>query len=227
MHKLYRNYGKRLFDIFLSIGALLFLWPIMVIVALLVRIKLGSPVLFKQERPGKNEKIFTLYKFRTMTNRKDSNGNLLSDAERLTKFGKFLRSTSLDELPEIWNVIKGDMSWVGPRPLLIKDVIFMDSFQRLRHLARPGITGLAQVNGRNMIDWTMKLSLDTKYAVSISFIGDLLIMIKTIFVVFSRRGINSYGNRTDLDYGVYLLEQNLICEQQYEDTLRTVGTLNK
>lgn len=150
---MYKNYIKRFLDFTLSLLALILLSPVMLIIAILVRIKLGTPVIFKQQRPGKNEKIFTLYKFRTMTDKKDENGNLLPDSERLTKFGKLLRSTSLDELPELVNIIKGDMAIVGPRPLLIKDMLFMTEEQRKRHTVRQGLTGLAQINGRNNITW--------------------------------------------------------------------------
>ena len=153
---IYEKYIKRLLDLILSLIALICLSPILLIVAILVRVKLGSPVIFKQKRPGKDEKIFTLYKFRTMTDEKDESGNLLPDSQRLTKFGKFLRSTSLDELPELINIIKGDMSIVGPRPQLVRDMIFMNDEQRKRHSVRQGFTGLAQVNGRNNITWEEK-----------------------------------------------------------------------
>lgn len=156
---MYRKYFKRLFEVICSLLALIVLTPLLLVTAILVRIKLGSPVIFKQKRPGLHEKIFTLYKFRTMTDQKDEQGNLLPDEVRLTKFGKMLRSTSLDELPELWNILKGDMSIVGPRPQLIKDMVFMTDEQRKRHTVRPGLTGLAQVNGRNAITWEAKLQL--------------------------------------------------------------------
>ena len=149
---MYAKYIKRILDFILSLIALIVLSPVLLVVAILVRIKLGSPIIFKQQRPGKDEKIFTLYKFRTMTDKKDENGNLLLDSERLTKFGKVLRSTSLDELPELVNILKGDMSIVGPRPLLIRDMLFMTDEQRKRHTVRQGLTGLAQINGRNNIN---------------------------------------------------------------------------
>ena len=174
---IYENYIKRILDIILSLVALICLSPILLIVAILVRVKLGSPVLFKQKRPGKDEKIFTLYKFRTMTDERDKSGNLLPDSQRLTKFGKFLRSTSLDELPELINIIKGDMSIVGPRPQLVRDMLFMTDEQRKRHSVRQGLTGLAQVNGRNNITWEDKLNYDLEYIQNITFIGDLKIII--------------------------------------------------
>jgi len=172
-NKLYRNFFKRFFDIIFSFLALIVLSPLLFIIALLVRIKLGSPVIFKQERPGLNEKIFTLYKFRTMTDQKDEQGNLLSDEVRLTKFGKMLRSTSLDELPELWNILKGDMSVVGPRPLLEKYIPLYSTEQRKRHLVRPGLTGLAQVNGRNEVSWEKKFQLDVEYTQHITFWSDI------------------------------------------------------
>ena len=160
---MYAKYIKRILDLILSLMALIVLMPLMIIIGILVRINLGSPIIFKQKRPGKNEKIFTLYKFRTMTDKRDIDGNLLPDEYRLTKFGKFLRSTSLDELPELINIIKGDMAIVGPRPQLIKDMIFMTTEQRKRHTVRQGLTGLAQVNGRNNLTWEEKINYDLKY----------------------------------------------------------------
>lgn len=179
-NKLYRNFFKRFFDIIFSFLALIVLSPLLFIIALLVRIKLGSPVIFKQERPGLNEKIFTLYKFRTMTDKKDEQGNLLSDSERLTSFGRWLRSTSLDELPELWNILKGEMSIVGPRPLLVEYLPRYNDKQRRRHLVRPGLTGLAQVSGRNAISWEERFSLDSEYVNSLSFFMDTKIILKSI-----------------------------------------------
>ena len=167
---MYAKYIKRILDFILSLIALIVLSPVLLVVAILVRIKLGSPIIFKQQRPGKDEKIFTLYKFRTMTDKKDENGNLLPDSERLTKFGKVLRSTSLDELPELVNILKGDMSIVGPRPLLIRDMLFMTDEQRKRHTVRQGLTGLAQINGRNNINWEEKLEYDLQYIKNITFV---------------------------------------------------------
>lgn len=188
---MYRKYFKRLFDFIYSLLALLILSPVLMITALLVRIKLGTPVIFKQKRPGLNEKIFTLYKFRTMTDQKDEQGNLLPDEIRLTKFGKMLRSTSLDELPELWNILKGDMSIVGPRPLLEKYIPLYTAEQRKRHQVRPGLTGLSQVNGRNELSWSKKFLLDIEYTNHISLWLDLKIILKTIWSVIGRKGISS------------------------------------
>ena len=186
---IYRNHLKRLMDIVLSAIAILLLSPVMLLIAVLVRTKLGSPVIFCQERPGKDEKIFKMYKFRSMTDARDENGELLPDEVRLTKFGRALRSTSLDELPELWNIFKGDMSIVGPRPLLVRDVAYMDAQQHRRHEVRPGLTGLAQVTGRNALDWDTKLALDVKYVDTCSFIGDVKIFLRTIVKVFRREDI--------------------------------------
>lgn len=187
----YDRYIKRLLDILLSGLALLILWPVLLIVAILVRCKLGGPVIFCQERPGKNEKIFKLYKFRTMTDARDEQGNLLPDEVRLTKFGKLLRSTSLDELPELWNILKGDMSLVGPRPLLVKYLPLYNEEQRHRHDVRPGLTGWAQVNGRNTLSWEDKFRYDVWYVQNISFLLDLKTVFLTVKKVFCREGISS------------------------------------
>lgn len=187
----YEKYVKRILDFLLALLALVVLLPILLVVTALVRIKLGKPVIFKQERPGKEEKIFCLYKFRTMTDAKDEYGNLLPDNVRLTKFGKFLRSTSLDELPELFNILKGDMSIVGPRPLLVEYLPLYDEKQRLRHGVRPGFTGLAQVNGRNSISWEEKFEWDIKYVRNVNFVQDCKIILRTIFVVLGRKGISS------------------------------------
>ena len=188
---MYAKYIKRWLDFILSLLAIIILSPILLIVALLVRIKLGSPVIFKQKRPGLHEKIFTLYKFRTMTDEKDKDGNLLPDDQRLTKFGKLLRSTSLDELPELFNILKGDMSIVGPRPLLVKYLPLYNEQQKHRHDVRPGFTGWAQCNGRNAISWEEKFDLDIYYVKHVSFRLDLSIIFKTIKIVFLREGISS------------------------------------
>lgn len=193
---MYARYIKRWLDFILSLFAIIILSPILLIVALLVRIKLGSPVIFKQERPGLHEKIFTLYKFRTMTDGKDKDGNLLPDDQRLTKFGKLLRSTSLDELPELFNILKGDMSIVGPRPLLVKYLPLYNEHQKHRHDARPGFTGWAQCNGRNAISWEEKFDLDVYYVKHVSFRLDLSIIFKTIKIVFLREGISSDTSAT-------------------------------
>lgn len=188
---MYRKYIKRILDFILSLIALVILSPIILVIAILVRIKLGSPVIFKQKRPGLNEKIFTLYKFRTMTDAKDENGNLLPDNIRLTKFGKILRSTSLDELPELFNILKGDMSIVGPRPLLVKYLSLYNKSQKHRHDVRPGFTGWAQCNGRNALSWEEKFDLDIYYVNHVSFFIDVKILFKTIKIVLLREGISS------------------------------------
>ena len=188
---IYQRYFKRPLDIILSLFALIILSPVMLIIAILVRINLGSPIIFKQQRPGLNEKIFTMYKFRTMTNEKDKNGELLPDGERLTKFGRFLRSTSLDELPELFNILKGDMSLVGPRPLLVEYLPRYNEHQARRHEVRPGLTGLAQISGRNAISWKEKFDLDVEYVDNINFIKDVFILFLTLKKVFYKEGINS------------------------------------
>ena len=185
----YDRYIKRLLDIVLSGCALLVLWPVLLILAVLVRTKLGSPVIFCQERPGRNEKIFKLYKFRSMTDQRDADGNLLPDDVRLTKFGKLLRSTSLDELPELWNIFRGDMSIVGPRPLLVSYLPYYTESERHRHDVRPGLTGLAQVNGRNNLTWEQKFAYDLDYIANISFIGDIKIIFQTALKVVKRSDI--------------------------------------
>ncbi|WP_311202515.1 sugar transferase [Peribacillus aracenensis] len=193
---IYRRFGKRAMDFILSLLAIITFSPIILGVALLVRIKLGSPVLFKQKRPGLNENVFMMYKFRTMTDERDENGELLSDNIRLTKFGRFLRSTSLDELPELFNIIKGDMSIVGPRPLLVQYLPLYNKHQKRRHEVRPGLSGLAQVNGRNSINWESKFNLDVEYVENVSFSGDWKIIFQTIKKVFVREGINSEAAAT-------------------------------
>lgn len=192
----YEAYIKRALDILLSAMALLVLWPVLLIVAVLVRCKLGSPVLFCQERPGKHEKIFKLYKFRTMTDQRDAEGNLLPDSVRLTNFGKFLRSTSLDELPELWNILKGDMSIVGPRPLLVKYLPLYNETQKHRHDVRPGLTGWAQVNGRNALSWEDKFRLDVWYTENLCLALDARIVLLTVKNVLRREGISGGGEVT-------------------------------
>jgi lipopolysaccharide/colanic/teichoic acid biosynthesis glycosyltransferase len=188
---MYKNFIKRWIDVVLSLIALVVLSPVFFIVSILVRKRLGKPIIFKQKRPGKNEKIFEMYKFRTMTDKKDVKGNLLPDEKRLTAFGKKLRSTSLDELPELINILKGDMSIVGPRPLLVKYLPLYNKRQKRRHEVRPGFTGLAQVNGRNSISWEEKFEWDVKYVEHITFMGDLKIILKTVLTVLRHEGINS------------------------------------
>ena len=193
---MYAKYIKRMLDFILSLIALIVLSPLMIIIGILVRIKLGRPVIFKQKRPGKNEKIFTLYKFRTMTDEKDEQGNLLADEKRLTKFGKFLRSTSLDELPELWNILEREMAIVGPRPLLVEYLPLYNEEQKHRHDIKPGLTGLAQISGRNAIQWEEKFKEDIEYVNNITFIQDTKIILKTFIKVFKKDGINQEGNAT-------------------------------
>ncbi|MGN1383963.1 MAG: sugar transferase [Clostridia bacterium] len=193
---MYAKYIKRILDLILSLMALILLMPLMLIIGILVAINLGNPIIFKQKRPGKDEKIFTLYKFRTMTDEKDEKGKLLPDSQRLTKFGKFLRSTSLDELPELINILKGDMSIVGPRPLLVEYLKLYNEEQKHRHDVRPGLTGLAQTSGRNAITWEEKFEKDIEYVHNISFIGDVKIIIKTAIKVFKREGISGTNSDT-------------------------------
>ncbi|MBQ6786554.1 MAG: sugar transferase [Lachnospiraceae bacterium] len=193
---MYRKYIKRLLDIVISLTALVILSPVMLIVAILVRCKLGSPVIFHQQRPGYQEKVFKLCKFRTMTDERDENGELLPDAVRLTKFGKMLRATSLDELPELWNILKGDMSLIGPRPLLVKYLPLYNEFQKHRHDVKPGLTGWAQVNGRNAISWEERFEMDVYYVNNQSFLLDLKILFKTVAVVFKHSDINSSTDAT-------------------------------
>lgn len=186
---IYKKYFKRPLDFVLSFIAIILLSPVFIIVAILVRIKLGSPVLFTQMRPGKDEKIFKMYKFRTMTDQKDENSNFLPDSVRLTKFGKMLRSTSLDELPELFNILKGDMSIVGPRPLLVQYLPYYTQKERDRHSVRPGLSGLAQINGRNNLNWEKRLNLDIEYVNNICFINDISIIFKTIIKTIKRDDI--------------------------------------
>ena len=200
---MYAKYFKRILDFILSLIAIIILSPVFLIVAILVKIKLGSPVIFKQERPGKDEKIFTLYKFRTMTDKKDENGNLLPDSERLTKFGKTLRSTSLDELPELFNIIKGDMSIVGPRPLAVQYLPYYTDEERHRHDVRPGLTGLAQIHGRNLLNWEDRFKYDIDYTKDITVLNDLNIILKTMIKVFKREDIAIRGEGKTLDFDQY------------------------
>ena len=193
---MYKRFVKRCLDFLLSLAALIILSPVLLLVAILVRCKLGSPILFKQERPGLHEKIFCMYKFRTMTDAKGADGNLLPDEMRLTKFGKLLRSTSLDELPELFNILKGDMAIVGPRPLLVQYLTRYNEKQHHRHDVRPGFTGLAQVNGRNSISWQEKFEWDVRYVENVSFLMDLRIIAKTVKVVLKRDGISSETSAT-------------------------------
>lgn len=193
---IYERYIKRILDIILSLIILIFFWWLILIIAILVKIKLGSPVIFKQPRPGKDEKIFNMYKFRTMTDERDHNGELLPDEKRLTGFGRFLRKTSCDELLEIFNILKGDMSFIGPRPLLVRYLDRYSEEQHHRHDVRPGLTGYAQVHGRNAISWEEKFALDLEYVKNITFLGDVKIFIETLKVVLKREGISSATSAT-------------------------------
>ncbi len=222
---LYEKYFKRLLDIILSLTAIILLFPIILIVTILVYFKLGSPVLFCQKRPGKNEKIFRMYKFRTMTDERDEKGELLPDSVRLTAFGKWLRSTSLDELPELFNILKGDMSIVGPRPQLVRDMVFMSDEQRKRHEVLPGLTGLAQVNGRNNITWEQKLDYDLEYLERVSLLKDLDILLKTIFKVMAKSDISTDGMDTAEDFGDYLLRTYRISKEEYTMKMKVAKEL--
>ena len=193
---LYRLYFKRPMDFILSLLAIIILSPVFIITGILVRTKLGSPILFKQNRPGLDEKIFTMYKFRTMTDQKDETGELLPDHIRLTKFGKMLRATSLDELPELFNILKGDMSIIGPRPLLVQYLPLYNAHQQRRHEVRPGLSGYAQVNGRNSISWEDKFDLDVQYVNNVTFVNDVKIIMLTLKKVFVKDGISSGSSVT-------------------------------
>lgn len=213
----YERELKRPLDFGLSLMAVIFLWPVMFVTGIAVWKRLGTPVIFEQKRPGLNEKIFTIKKFRTMTDERNENGELLSDEIRLTKFGKWLRSSSLDELPELINILNGDMSIVGPRPQLVRDMVFMSKEHRKRHDVRPGLTGLAQVCGRNGISWTEKLDMDLEYCSRITFWGDLKIVFRTIYKVFAKEGITEEGCATAMDYGDWLLLNSKVSQEEYAD----------
>lgn len=205
-----------------SVAAIVAFGWLYAIVAVLVRVKLGSPILFKQPRPGKidpktgREKIFYMYKFRSMSDERDENGNLLPDEVRLGKFGKVLRSTSLDELPEVFNIVRGEMTLVGPRPQLVRDLVFMTDEQRMRHTAKPGLSGLAQVNGRNDISWEEKLDWDLKYIEKVSFLGDMKIIFQTVMKAFIKQeGITDGDMATAYDYGDWLLKESKVSKEEY------------
>lgn len=204
---LYEKYFKRPLDIIFSLLAIVILSPVLLVIAILVRVNLGSPVLFKQKRPGLNEKIFVLYKFRTMTDERDENGNLLPDELRLTRFGKILRSLSLDELPELFNVLKGDMSIIGPRPLSIKYLPYYNEQEKHRHDVRPGLSGLAQINGRNNLSWEERFAYDLEYVNNITFLGDMKIIIKTIIKVIKREDVTVRGTGNIEDFHKYRIKQ--------------------
>lgn len=214
---MYAKCLKRLLDFLLSFMALLVLWPVLAVLMILGAIKMKGNPFFTQLRPGKDEKIFKLIKFRSMTCEKDARGNLLPDEQRLTRYGKILRSTSLDELPELINILKGDMSIVGPRPQLVRDMVFMTPQERRRHSVRPGLTGLAQVNGRNNITWEQKFAYDLQYIDSgITFFGDVRIILQTVLKVFKREDIVRDGTVSDLDLGDWLLQTGKISPETYE-----------
>ncbi|MFR8071821.1 MAG: sugar transferase [Anaerovoracaceae bacterium] len=196
----YDRYIKRIIDFILSLIAIIILSPVIIVTSILVAIKLGRPVIFKQQRPGLDEKIFTMYKFRSMTDERDENGELLPDEVRLTGFGKKLRATSLDELPELFNILKGDMAIVGPRPLLVSYLPLYNDFQKQRHFVKPGITGYAQINGRNAISWEEKFEFDVEYIKSINFFLDIKIVLLTVKTVLLKEGINSESNATMEDF---------------------------
>lgn len=217
--RIYQNYFKRPMDFILSLVAIIVLSPILVIIAILVRIKLGSPVMFRQKRPGLDEKIFTIFKFRTMTDEKDENRKLLPDSVRLTKFGRLLRSMSIDELPELFNILKGDMSIVGPRPQLIRDMVFMAPEQRQRYRVLPGLSGWAQIKGRNSITWDRKLELDLEYIRNITFFRDWKIIFITFVKIFKREDTGNEGMDIAEDLCDYLLREKKISKEEYNSIM--------
>ena len=225
----YELYIKRLMDIVCSLAAIIVFSWLYIIVAVLVRVKLGSPVLFKQPRPGKDEKIFNLYKFRTMTDERNENGELLPDEVRLTQFGQWLRSTSMDELPEALNILKGDMSVIGPRPQLVRDMTFMTAEQRKRHCVRPGLSGLAQTRGRNALSWDGKLATDLEYIEHVTFLGDVKIIFDTVKqVFFKEKGLeNSDIDEVDItdDFGDYLLKAGRVSKEEYDQKMNEAKEL--
>ena len=232
MGVIYRKYIKRFLDIMCALLAIVCFGWLFIIVGLLVKLKLGSPIIFKQPRPGiidkktKRETIFMMYKFRTMSDETDENGELLPDEIRLGNFGKMLRKTSLDELPEVFNILKGDMSVIGPRPQLVRDMVFMTKKQRRRHTVKPGLSGLAQVNGRNDIDWEDKLNYDLKYIEDISFANDVKIVIETIEKAFIKQeGITEGKMATAQDYGDYLVERKSVSKEEYDRKQKTAQRL--
>lgn len=227
-HKFYRYFLKRVFDILLSGLALIILSPIYLIVSILVRCKLGSPVIFKQLRPGYKNKIFKFYKYRSMTNATDENGELLPDSERMTAFGRLLRKTSLDELPQLWNIFKGDMSFVGPRPKLVKDMIFYNETQNKRSLVRPGLTGYAQANGRNLNSWNATFEYDLYYVEHCSLWLDIKILFTTALKVIKRKEILTQDQAPDAYYfGDQLLNTNQITKEEYDEKLATAKELER
>ena len=230
---MYANFFKRFFDFLLSLFAILVLSPILLILVIVGAIAMGGNPFFTQLRPGKidkktgKEKIFKLVKFRTMSNKKDAEGNLLPDEVRLNKYGRILRSTSLDELPELWNILKGDMAIVGPRPQLVRDMVFMSAEQRVRHDVRPGLTGLAQVNGRNNITWEQKFEYDLQYMKKITFFGDLKIIFQTAMKVVAREDTVRDGTVSDIDFGDWLLQNGTIAKEEYDEKQKEAKELLK
>lgn len=225
---MYQRYFKRIFDVLSSAAVLLLFSPLLIVLAWLVRSKLGSPVIFTQIRPGKNGELFRLYKFRSMTDEKDKNGKLLPDAERMTDFGRKLRATSLDELPELINILKGDMSVVGPRPQLVRDMVFFTPEEMKRQSVLPGLTGLAQISGRNNIDWKERFRYDLQYIQHITFAEDMRIIYRTIFKVGAQEDIATEGMETSEDYGDWLLRRNRITSDDYaESQMRAKRILEK
>lgn len=224
----YERYIKRILDIICAVLAIIFFWWLYAIIAILVRVNMGKPVLFKQPRPGQvdpktgQEKIFDIYKFRTMSDTRDENGDFLPDEIRLGKFGKALRATSLDEMPEVFNILRGDLSVIGPRPQLVRDMVFMSKRQRMRHTAKPGLSGLAQVKGRNAISWEEKLEWDLKYIENVSFVNDVKIIIDTVKKVFFRTNITETSKEIDvtLDFGDALLQDGNISRSDYDELQR-------
>ena len=225
---MYQRYFKRIFDVLSSAAVLLLFSPLLIVLAWLVRSKLGSPVIFTQIRPGKNGELFRLYKFRSMTDEKNKNGKLLPDAERMTDFGRKLRATSLDELPELINILKGDMSVVGPRPQLVRDMVFFTPEEMKRQSVLPGLTGLAQISGRNNIDWKERFRYDLQYIQHITFAEDMRIIYRTIFKVGAQEDIATEGMETSEDYGDWLLRRNRITSDDYaESQMRAKRILEK
>ena len=213
---MYPRFFKRVLDFFCALAAILCLSPVLLVLTVLGAVKMHGNPFFTQPRPGKGERIFKLVKFRTMTNQRDKEGNLLPDNVRLTKYGKFLRSTSLDELPELFNILRGDMAVIGPRPQLVRDMVFMTAEQRRRHTVRQGLSGLAQVNGRNAVTWESKIAYDLQYIGRITFLGDVKIILTTLAKVFRRDGITEEGMDTATDLGDYLLASGRITREQYD-----------
>ena len=213
---MYPRFFKRVLDFLCAAAAILCLSPVLLVLTVLGAIKMKGNPFFTQPRPGKGERIFRLVKFRTMTNQRDSAGNLLPDDVRLTAYGRFLRSTSLDELPELFNILRGDMAVIGPRPQLVRDMVFMTAEQRRRHTVRQGLSGLAQVNGRNAVTWESKIAYDLQYIGRITFLGDVKIILTTLAKVFRRDGITEEGMDTATDLGDYLLASGRITREQYD-----------